>query len=174
MSDQELLWLSEQSAKCDVVLELGSWKGRSTVAMALNARRCCISIDTFNGSKDKDGNWDGGHEEALLDGGDRIYTQFMRNTWDLQCAGKLISFRCRGESGAALVRDLWQKVDCAFIDAAHNADDVFRDIELFRPLVRSGGILCGHDWFWSGLQSGIERAGVRNPQLCDSIWWITV
>jgi len=169
MAEGELRWLAEQSAMCNTVLELGAWKGRSTVAMAMAVKDYCISIDTFGGTPG-----DPGHDEALLDNGDCIYNQFTRNTWDFQRAGTLVVFRCRGDSASQLVRDLCGQVDLAFIDAAHDPQSVCRDVELFRPLVRSGGILAGHDWNWAGMGEALESVGITKPSVAFTIWWIRV
>lgn len=38
-----------------------------------------------------------------------------------------------------------QQIDCVFIDANHAYDDVLRDYEDYRPLVRPGGLVALHD-----------------------------
>lgn len=170
MAEGELSWLAQQSEKCNIVLELGAWKGRSTVVMAQYVKDFCISIDTFGGTPG-----DGGHEEALEQGGDKIYNDFMRNTWDLQCSGKLWPFRCRGESAASLVSEFFGKFDLAFVDAAHDAESVKRDIGLFRPLIRSGGILAGHDWMWPGLSEAVLSVAPEAVVVPHtSIWWCQI
>jgi len=40
--------------------------------------------------------------------------------------------------------------DLVFIDAAHDYKSVLNDIIAWKPKVREGGILCGHDFFKSG------------------------
>ena len=37
-------------------------------------------------------------------------------------------------------------LDICFIDGSHNYSDVKKDIELYLPKVKTGGILCGHDF----------------------------
>jgi hypothetical protein len=36
--------------------------------------------------------------------------------------------------------------DWVYIDACHFFDDVYQDLESWYPLLRDGGILCGHDY----------------------------
>lgn len=47
----------------------------------------------------------------------------------------------------AAVRELLgeQQIDCVFIDANHAYDDVLRDYQDYRPLVRPGGLVALHD-----------------------------
>lgn len=174
-SDVELRWLSETARRYDTIVEVGSWRGRSTVALALNVQNLLVTIDTFAGSKDpRNGHYDGGHQEALEQNGDKIYSDFMRNTWDLQSIGKLKSFRCRSDSGAALVRDLVGQVPFIFLDGAHDPDGVKNDIKAYLPLVRSGGFLSGHDWFWPELSLAVRSLLPGAKVAVDSIWMVTV
>jgi len=43
--------------------------------------------------------------------------------------------------------------DIVYIDAEHTYEAVKQDIKLWWPLLRVGGILCGHD-YWDGEESG--------------------
>ena len=47
----------------------------------------------------------------------------------------------RGSSRAPTIA-----ADCAFIDAGHDYPDISADIAHWRPQVRPGGYLCGHDF----------------------------
>ena len=49
-----------------------------------------------------------------------------------------------------------EKFDVVFIDADHRREPVFADCVAWWPLVRKGGILCGHDLgSWDGVAQGI-------------------
>ncbi len=47
MSLKELNWLYQQAKKCDSILEIGSWKGRSTHALLSGCKGIVTCVDTF-------------------------------------------------------------------------------------------------------------------------------
>jgi len=49
-----------------------------------------------------------------------------------------------------------RQFDIVFIDGDHKYEEVLRDIEAWYPLVRNGGILCGHDY--SKDHPGVSKA----------------
>lgn len=48
-----------------------------------------------------------------------------------------------------------KRFDFVFIDANHAYGYVKKDIELWAPLVRAGGILCGHDFNLEGVKKAV-------------------
>jgi predicted O-methyltransferase YrrM len=69
-----------------------------------------------------------------------------------------------------------KRFDIAFIDAAHDYESVKKDIRLWWPLIREGGMLVGHDWNhkWPGVERAVAdsfdllRVGVT----VDSVWFV--
>jgi hypothetical protein len=51
--------------------------------------------------------------------------------------------------------------DLVFIDADHTFDAVFEDIQAWLPLIRDGGVLCGHDYY--------KGAGARHPGVAKAV-----
>lgn len=66
--------------------------------------------------------------------------------------------------------------DMVFIDALHDYESVKRDIQLWWPRVRVGGMLAGHDFShkWPGVERAVAEAfnllhvGVAS----DSVWFV--
>jgi len=62
-----------------------------------------------------------------------------------------------------------------FIDADHSYPAVKFDITMSLPLLRSGGILCGHDYQagWDGVDRAVAEL-VSNPRPAGkALWWTT-
>ncbi len=66
--------------------------------------------------------------------------------------------------------------DLVFIDANHNKEEVLKDIEAWLPLIKKGGIICGHDYpssQWLGVQEAVdEYFGVENVELHPGVVWL--
>jgi len=39
------------------------------------------------------------------------------------------------------------KVDCVFVDGGHTEDDVRKDIEIFKPVIKRNGLMFFHDYY---------------------------
>lgn len=69
-----------------------------------------------------------------------------------------------------------QSADIVFIDAAHDYENVMKDIRLWWPHLRIGGMLCGHDF--NHKWPGVERAVADSFTLMDvgvapdSVWFV--
>jgi hypothetical protein len=63
-----------------------------------------------------------------------------------QCSLKPGLQVCRGDSVEIAKGIADECADWVFIDGPHSADRVLRDLEVWWPKVRIGGLLCGHDF----------------------------
>ena len=137
MSSEELTFLAEQAKTHTRVAEIGSWRGRSTAALADNTPGTVFAIDTWEGSKETD--FDPGFQAG---GAEWLWQEFLRNRADnvIPVIGASIAaaadFAAKGET-----------FDMIFIDGAHDAESVAADLAAWRPLLAPGGLFCGHD-FW--------------------------
>lgn len=61
-----------------------------------------------------------------------------------------------------------------FIDAGHSEEDARRDIELWRPKLKAGGFLTGHDIDWPTVKAAVDDLvpGYRTAE--DNVWWVQV
>ncbi|MEH2100139.1 MAG: class I SAM-dependent methyltransferase [Nostoc sp.] len=120
-----------------VIVEIGSFKGRSTVAMAyacIGTKRKIYSIDT----------WDGNDADFP----ERQFFKVWQQNVQLNGLEHYVT-PLRGYSHDVLKR--WDKltnskdIDFIFIDGSHQYLDVLKDFELSFSLVKNGGWIAFHD-----------------------------
>ncbi len=143
MSTAELLWLAEQAQQHRRIVEVGSWLGRSAVALAGNCPGWVYCVDL----------WDGNLAPGISGGGwtaEACYAAFKANT----AGRRVLTFRGPSASAAVLMQS--QRFDMIFLDADHSYEAVRADIQAWRPLLSPGGLLCGHDF--SEEFDGVRRA----------------
>lgn len=121
------------------VLELGAWKGRSTVVLA-GVARYVVSVDRHQGIS--------GHGESLQ--------EYLENVLGIRNVAIVVA------DFEAIV-PLLGHFDVVYIDGDHEADAVERDVQLAYdhadPIV-----ICGHDWDFEEVREGFARVlGPREP-----------
>ncbi len=119
-------------------LEVGSWCGDSTVLIgriAKNDNGKLFCVDWWKGNP--------GTDLFGIAAKEDIFSFF----WDRICREGLdevvVPIRTRSDVAAQILKnDLF---DLIFLDGDHGYDGALTDIRNYAPLVRRGGILCGHD-----------------------------
>lgn len=155
MKPKELEWLKERASDCDKVLEVGSYHGRSTFALAHSKKVWCVDL------------WG---TEAV---GEDDYKEFIKNTQSIR--EKLTVMR--GNSHDMLDKLIASDVrfDLAFVDGCHKYEFVSGDIERCLQLVRSGGIISGHDFSaraWPDVVKAVKQLVPGfNRVKGTAIWW---
>lgn len=167
MSDAELQWLAEQASKHTRIVEVGSWKGRSTAALAQHTDGDVWAIDHWLGQLlTGDTSLD---VEVRDRGADAIYNEFLLN---MRNYGNVAPQRMSSADAAELASPGF---DMVFLDGEHAYEGVSNDIALWTPLLATGGLLCGHDWWHEGIKRAVKEA-VPGYQVAPgtNIWWATV
>ena len=121
------------------IVEIGSWKGRSTICMALALKmshpdsRRVYAIDTFEGSPEQSGAHTG------------LLKSFVNNLRKYRVEDVVTP--CVSTSSAAIqdprVRRL--RIGLLFIDGRHEYEYVKQDLINYSPLVVDGGFVALHD-----------------------------
>ncbi len=120
--------------------EVGSWKGKSTLAFLLGNHLSTIDcIDTFKGT---DG--DAGHTEKLSGSGGSSLTDFKNNIAKFNFTDRVIIHE--GYSLEMASKFPMMEFNLGFIDAAHDYDNVKADIIAWRNTLKRGAVICGHDY----------------------------
>jgi predicted O-methyltransferase YrrM len=146
-------WLTEEEgnelarlATGRLVLEIGSYCGRSTVAMAATAK-VIVSIDP--------------HDSSTTEPHPPIQTLdiFQRNIAGLP----VIPFLGRIEQFEPYL--VPNSFDMVFVDADHSYDACLRDIAAAERVVRDGGVIAVHDY---GMWRDAHLLGVTRA--VDKVW----
>jgi len=157
MMPGELEVLYDQAQKAESVIEIGSWKGRSTHALLSGCKGTVYAVDHFQGSV--------GEEEAHAEAktGD-IYAQFMK------AVGHFPNLKvCRGASLsiAALFDQQGIKADMVFIDGGHTYEEIKADIAAWLPKAKK--VICGHDYNWPGVKRAVDEY-FGTVEVYQSLW----
>jgi cephalosporin hydroxylase len=122
-----------------VFVEVGAWKGRSTVFMAVEIIKSGKAISFFTVD-----HWLGSdaahkHDEDLKNG--RLFDVFSANIAPVAHRVEII----QDYSVNAARRFADGSVDFVYVDAGHKYDDVSSDLAAWWPKVRPGGVMAGDD-----------------------------
>ena len=131
-----------------VIVEIGSWKGKSTIWLGRGSkaggRVPIYAIDPHTGSA----------ETWQMFGEVWTFDEFLANIQTADVAGLVIPLRQMSEEAA---RSFDKAVELIFIDGAHEYEMVRLDFELWFPKVIDGGIMAFHDADAPGPRELVEK-----------------
>ena len=155
MSEAEIAFLHDVAAKYESIVEVGSWKGRSTKAM-LEMGAKVYAVD----------HWKGSDTIKDLAESQDVFAEFKKNVGDYP---NLVTMRMGSLEAAEMMQD---KVDAVFIDAGHTYNDVHADIEAWLPKAKK--MICGHDYApgWPGVIRAVNEKFGDRVRVKDSIWYV--
>jgi len=141
------------------LVEIGSWKGRSTSTFCIATEKEDVDIYCVD-------TWKGSEEHKDIDTSNLI-DEFKNNL-------KKFNFldRIKIQQGPSLeISNLHEDKSCdlIFIDAAHDYENVKADILAWYPKLKNGGIMIGHDYpdptanDFQGLKDAVNQE-VRDKQ----------
>lgn len=151
MGDEELMYLAKLASTAKVFIEIGSWHGKSSRAIADNLPEGGVlyCVDTWKGSENEQ---DTHHASAKDHNGDGAYIWFLDSCFDLIQKGKIIPLRMSSVNAEYFLK-AHIIADVIFIDANHTYKAVKEDIITWQNRIDYHGIICGHDY------------GTSNPDL---------
>ena len=167
------------------ILELGSWCGRSAVALGLATQRCGTGVvhcvDLFPEKNDWYRNDDGSYSFRVVIDGESVTSYHQQTVWEApfmrdiaplyaQHGGLFATFSrtmqsnqldsvvrpFRGDLERFFARHPSVSLRLAFLDGHHSYDAVCRDIENVLPHLLPGGWICFDDAFTS--YEGVNQA----------------
>lgn len=144
-------WLTENEAKGlydvartlpkkSIVVEIGSWKGKSTITIGLGLKKGKIfAIDPFNAEGES-----GSKDEYLLKKGETsLISQFIKNIRKFNLTESIVPLR--GYSSE--FSDYFDKIDFIFIDGDHSIEGCSNDYLLYASKLKKGGFIAFHDYY---------------------------
>lgn len=137
LSDEEGEALYELAKDCTgkgVIVEIGSWKGKSTICLGLGSR-AGRGVRVF----------------AVDPHADYRHGEFRANIERAGIADLVTPVKGLSQE---VVRDFHEPIELLFVDGSHEEEDVRRDFETWVPKVVDGGVIAFHDTTW---HAGVRR-----------------
>ena len=160
-----------------VIVEIGVWKGGSTVSMAETAKArgvatVVIAVDTWLGSSE---HWlDPAHfaQMSFLGGYPALYHKFISNVIRAGLGKYVLPVPIHSVGAAEILGSLGVIPSVIHLDGAHDYDSVTADLRAWWPLLASSGVLIGDDYpyvhvrnafddFFGGLGLKIESHSIK-------------
>ncbi len=132
-----------------VVLEIGSYLGRSTICMARTAK-IVYALDWHRGdwSVRRNLKKDEQKEEDTL-------FQFLQNLELYGVREKVIPLVACTNQLTSVLGSSW--ADLIFVDGAHDTESVKADLRLALRCLKSGGVIALHDWHYVDVQQAAQE-----------------
>ena len=156
MSKDELDFLYNLAKKMESIVEVGSWKGRSTHALLSGCQGKVYAIDHFRGSASE-------NQQVREASAKDIYAEFRGNV------GGFDNLEVLKISSVEATEQFENKsVDMVFIDADHSYEMVKADIEAWLPKAKK--MICGHDYWFGGVNKAVKELFGSNIKTFSGIW----
>ncbi len=162
-----------------IVIDVGVWKGQSTINMATAMKTkdingVVIAVDTFLGSPE---HWDSKRDLFKRDRGlPDLYWRFLSNVARAELTDYVIPMPQTSTTAAQVLKRFGILADIVHIDAAHEYREVIRDAEDYWLILQNGGYMIGDDYHitWPGVvqAAGEFSAKVRRPLALEPPKWI--
>ena len=160
---------AKKSSKKYGIVEIGSWKGRSTVCLGLGVRDGnggkVYAVDPHKDTTEHK-NWSG--KTDIYD----TYSIFLANIKKAEIDQYIAPIRSTSEEAAPAFKKL---IDFLFIDGSHRFSHVKLDYELWFPKLMVNGTVAFHDgWHSLGVMAIttlmlLISTKIRNPKLIDTL-----
>jgi len=153
----------------DILVEVGVWCGKSVVFLAQRAEMSgkalrIFAVDTWQGSTPCE-------DVALVGKDGNLWRTFLENI-RVNGVNHVITPMCLPSvQAAAYFVDA--SAHMVFIDAEHVYESVRNDILAWRPKVKPGGWLAGHDWESDEVKRAVREV-LGEPTLHGSCWTFRV
>jgi hypothetical protein len=175
MSDEELDWLHSHALNNPVIVEIGSWKGRSTYALADGCPGVLYFVEHFEGSINELHNVEYYGQLFVPDGPTAVRSALLDNLDRFVASGKAFLIEAKSVEAAAFLGPVFmhRPPTMVFIDGDHSREGCSTDILAWRKYFKKPGLLCGHDCDHVGVREAIDEFVPGWQHGAGSIWYKT-
>jgi hypothetical protein len=149
-------------------VEVGSWKGRSAIYMAIEIMDAQKEIqldcvDTWNGSIEHADEGSPLTYDAIVLEDDALFKEFMNNTEPYKSI--INPIRMDSFSASALYDN--ESLDFVFLDSSHEYEHIVTELSLWLPKIKRNGVIAGHDYYaYTGVHHGVNHFFGNNVNYC--------
>lgn len=139
-----------------IIVDVGVWKGQSTITMANNLRAknidgVVIAVDTYLGSAE---HWD--RDRDLFNrcyGMPDLYRTFMSNVAAHKLQDYILPMPQTSTTACMILKARGIRPTLVHVDAAHEYREALQDIRDYWDILADGGVLIGDDYHetWPGV-----------------------
>lgn len=158
MSYDELAWLFEAAKGCKEIVEVGSFKGRSTHALLSGTDGKVTAID----------NWELNWREDHPHHGETIFKEFKENLKNFK---NLEVLHMNQDVAVHKFED--NSLDLVFLDFTTDKNTLVNTIKSWLPKIKEGGVICGHEYAsnWQGVKDAVGEVFGEPDGVLDTIWY---
>lgn len=162
LTPEELNKLHTLAKQSTVAIEIGSYMGASSVAIASSGLQClyCVDIWVSNTSLRPDPT-----------DGKTLFEAFTENTREYKNICPIV-----GYSQEVIRFFLNENIcpDLLFIDGDHSYEGAKQDFDLYFPIVKEGGLVVFHDYSFPTVRKVIQEEVISktvNHNNLPNMWW---
>ncbi|WP_459935735.1 class I SAM-dependent methyltransferase [Desulfonatronum parangueonense] len=184
LREEELIRKVLELSSPKLIIEVGSWKGDSASVMARFFKDNCIDgaiicVDTWLGGVEHINNdhtsW--GIMNYLKFGYSTLYFHFLANMMHAGIHQYIIPFPNTSLNSSRYMVKKSILADMVYVDASHEEDDVYADLNSYWDLLKPGGLMLGDDWHvdWYGVICAVNRFSKEKClviQSCGEKWFL--
>lgn len=143
-------WVADCAADAETVVEVGCWRGLSTITLAQAAPRATLwCVDTWLGSDEFWLGTEAGQpawDLRLRHGYPRVYDEWLTNLAAAGLTDRVRPMPMPSGQAARVFERLGQRADLVYVDGSHDSEDVRADLIAWRRVLTPSGWLMGDDY----------------------------
>lgn len=158
--DEMLSRLTMWARDKDIVVELGSWLGKSSAALAMSCSGLVYCIDIWHNETYSRVSFDDGDGFETSQDNCLAYRIFLANMTHLDLMHKIVPMIASSHDTDKYFKP--KSVSMLYLDADHAEHMVLKDLQLWIPKCRDDAIICGDDYNMPTVQRPVDAMAMMN------------